>query len=94
MNTPRRTPSSTDVATEANGLLAGLGILTVALFPIALPGLLLFVLAPLVLVAVVGLVLAIPLMLPWWLIRTLMRGRSRRRARRGDRSVGAVPAMC
>jgi type IV secretory pathway TrbD component len=54
MNTPRRTPSSAEVATELNGLLAGLGILTMSLFPIALPGLLLFVVAPLALVAVVG----------------------------------------
>jgi uncharacterized membrane protein YedE/YeeE len=75
-DTPRRTPSSAELATEGNGLLAGLGILTVALFPIALPGLLLFVVAPLLLVAMVGLVL-----LPLWLARTLVRSRSRRRCR-------------
>jgi hypothetical protein len=53
-------------------LLVGLGILTTALFPIALPGLLLFVVAPLMLVAVVGLLLAVPLgvlLLPVWLVR-------------------------
>lgn len=56
--------------------LVGLGILTMALFPFALPGLLLFVVAPLALVAVVGLLLAIPLVLPLGLARIVMRGRS------------------
>jgi hypothetical protein len=59
-------------------LLVGLGILTMALFPFALPGLLLFV-APLALVAVVSLLVAIPLVLPLWAARMLMRRRSRRR---------------
>jgi Flp pilus assembly protein TadB len=95
MNTPRRTPSSAEVATELNGLLAGLGILTMALFPIALPGLLLFVVAPLALVAVVGVLLAIPLVLPVWLARTLMRSRARRRrAQPADGSADAVPSTC
>jgi len=93
MNTPRITPSHAEVGSELTGLLGGLGILTVALFPIALPGLLLFVVAPLLLVAVVGLVLAIPLLVPWALVRALMRNRSRRRARPAERSVDAVPAM-
>jgi len=72
-------PSFAEVATEANGLLGGLGILTFAIFPVALPGLLLFVVAPLALVAVVGLLLAIPVVLPLWLARTVWRSRSRRR---------------
>ena len=54
-------------------VLAGLGILTMALFPFALPGLLLFVAAPLILVAVVGVLLAIPLVVPLWLFRMLRR---------------------
>jgi membrane protein implicated in regulation of membrane protease activity len=70
-------PSSADVAAEANTLSTGLGIITFALFPVAVPGLL-FVVAPLALVAVVGLVLAIPLVLPLWLVRTVRRSRSRR----------------
>jgi membrane protein implicated in regulation of membrane protease activity len=95
MNTPRRTPPSADVATEVNGLLAGLGIITAALFPIALPGLLLFVVAPLALVAVVGVLLAIPLVLPVWLVRTLIRSRSRRRRpRAANGSTDTVPALC
>jgi hypothetical protein len=60
-------------------LLVGLGILTTALFPVALPGLLLFVVAPLALVAAAGLVLAIPLVLPLGLALALARGRRRRR---------------
>ncbi len=73
-------PSSAEVATEVNGLSAGLGILTFAIFPVALPGLLLFVVAPLALVAGVGLLLAIPFVLPLWLARTVRRSRSRRRS--------------
>jgi hypothetical protein len=73
-------------------VLAGLGILTMALFPIALPGLLLFVVAPLILVVVVGVPLAIPLVVPIWLLRTLKRSRSRRRARPPEGSASAVPA--
>jgi hypothetical protein len=65
-------------------VLAGLGILTMALFPIALPGLLLFVVAPLALVAVVGLLVAIPFVLPMWLARIVIRSRSRRRRAAGQ----------
>ena len=63
-------------------LLAGLGILTVALFPLALPGLLLFVVAPLLLLLAVGGLLAIPLVVPLLLVRTVGRLRPRRRERR------------
>jgi hypothetical protein len=73
-------------------LLVGLGILTMALVPLALPGLL-FVVAPLVLVVAVGALLALPLVLPLWLLQTLRRGRSHRRARPADGSaaVGEIP---
>jgi hypothetical protein len=74
-------------------VLVGLGVLTMALFPFAVPGLLLFVVAPLILVVVVGVLLAIPLVLPLWLIRTLVRSRSRRRARAADGSASVVPSM-
>jgi hypothetical protein len=63
-------------------MLVGLGILTMVLFPFALPGLLLFV-APLALVAVVGLLVAIPFVLPLWVARIVMRSRSRRRRAAG-----------
>ncbi len=66
-------PSSAEVATEASSVLAGLGILTFALFPVAVPGLLLFVIAPLALVAVLGALLAIPLVLAVWLTRMVVR---------------------
>jgi membrane protein implicated in regulation of membrane protease activity len=79
MNTPPRTPSTTEVATEVNGLLAGLGILTVTLFPFALSALLLVV-APLAVLALAGALLAIPVVVPLWLVRSLRRGRARRRA--------------
>jgi hypothetical protein len=81
MHARRPASSAADLATEVNGLLVGLGIVTMALFPIALPGLLLFVVAPLALVAVAGLLLAIPLVLPLWLARVLVRSRSRRHVR-------------
>jgi hypothetical protein len=73
--------------------LVGLGILTMALFPFALPGLLLFVVAPLALVAVVGLLLAIPLVLPLGLARIVMRGRSRRRRAAGHGREAVTPHM-
>jgi len=73
--------------------LVGLGILTMALFPFALPGLLLFVVAPLALVAVVGLLLAIPLVLPLGLARIVMRGRSRRRRAAAHGLEAGTPHM-
>jgi hypothetical protein len=85
MHTPRAASSSADVATELGGLSAGLGILTIQIFPFALP-LLVLVVAPLALLAVAGLLLAIPFVLPVWLARTVLRGRSRRR------DAGLVPA--
>jgi membrane protein implicated in regulation of membrane protease activity len=83
MDTSRSTSSTTEIATEVSGLLAGLGILTTALFPFALPGLLLA--APLALVAVAGLLLAIPVVLPVWLVRVVRR----RLARAKD--LGSTP---
>jgi hypothetical protein len=79
MNTPRSTPSTTEAVTEVNGLLAGLGILTVTLFPLALPGVLLVV-APLAVLVLAGALLAIPVVVPLWLFRRVRRGRARRRA--------------
>ena len=76
MNTPRRTPSTTEVATEVNGLLAGLGILTVTLFPFALPAVLLVV-APLAVLALAGALLAIPVVVPLWLLRRVKAAVSR-----------------
>jgi hypothetical protein len=80
MHAPRAAPSSADVGMEVTSLSAGLGILTFAIFPLALPGLLLFVVAPLALVAVPGLLLAGLFVLPLWLTRIVLRSRSRRRS--------------
>jgi hypothetical protein len=76
-------PSSAEVATEVTGLFAGLGILTMALFPFALPGLLLalplaLLVAPLALIAVPVLLLVGILVLPLRLARVVLRSRSRR----------------
>ena len=66
--------SSADVAVEVSSLSVGLGILTMALFPFALPALVL--LAPLALVPVAGTLLAAPILLPLWLAGNVRRGSS------------------
>jgi Flp pilus assembly protein TadB len=85
MATPRSTPTPADAAAEVASLSAGLGIITMALFPFALPGILLFVVLPLILLAaplvVLGAVL-VPLVL---LARVVMRAVSRRRGARKPR---------
>jgi hypothetical protein len=63
MHAHRAAPSPADVAAKANTLLAGLAVLKMAPFPLALAGLLLCIVAPLALVAVVGVLLATPLVL-------------------------------
>lgn len=80
MHSKRAGPSPGAVATEATTLLAGLGILMIQVVPLALPGLLLFVIAPLGLVVLVGVVLAAPFVLPVWLGRIVLRSRARHRS--------------
>ncbi len=70
MHTPRTQPSPADVAMEVTSLSAGLGIVTIPLFPFALPGLLLVV-GPLVPVALAAVLLAMPVVVPVWLVRTI-----------------------
>jgi nitrate/nitrite transporter NarK len=73
-------PSATDLAGEAGGLLGGLGLITIALFPFAVPVLIL-VIGPLAVLALAGLVLALPILVPVWLFRVLrsrLRGRPQR----------------
>jgi membrane protein implicated in regulation of membrane protease activity len=74
---------------EVASLSAGVGILTLPLFPFALPALVL-VLGPLLPLAIAGALLAIPFVLPIWLVRAL-RARSRRRSRltRGGATAAA-----
>jgi hypothetical protein len=89
-------PSPADVAAEAGGLIAGLGIVTMQLFPWALPCLIL-VIGPLAVLALAGLVLALPILVPLWLFRFLrsrLRGRpelqpARRQARSRSATQGA-----
>jgi Flp pilus assembly protein TadB len=75
------TTSPADLAAEANGLLTGLGVLTIQLFPFSLP-LLVLVIGPLALLAVPLVLLAGLVILPVWLVRLVLRSRSRRASRR------------
>ena len=79
MSNDRRNPSVSDVALEVANASVGLGILTFALLPLSLGGLLLFViapvallLAPLVLIALLAALLASPFVLLYRLTRMLM----------------------
>jgi hypothetical protein len=67
-----------DVADQVNALSAGLGIITVQLFPLALP-LLLLCIAPLLPLIVVGLLLAVIFYLPLRLVRYVTRKLTGRR---------------
>jgi hypothetical protein len=78
------TPSAADLADRVGALSAGLGILTVPLFPLALP-LILLTIAPLAVLAVAGLLLALPILLPLWLARRVMAALGRRRGRPSPR---------
>jgi hypothetical protein len=77
-----KTPSSTDVALEVTNLAGGLGLLTLALFPLSIPGLLLFIVGPLVLLGGLGLLVALPVLGPLGLVLALRRRQRRRRSRR------------
>jgi hypothetical protein len=81
MNARNQAPSPPEVATEAGGLLVGLGIITMALSPFALPGLVLALpliipVIPLALVAGALWLLARLVVLPFRLARSLVRSRS------------------
>ena len=58
-------------------------------FPLALPGLLLFVILPLALVAIPAALLVAPIAVPVWLVRRGRRARDRRR-RSGARPADPV----
>ena len=72
-------PTPTDVASELGAWGVGLGILTMMLFPFAIP-LLVLVIAPIALIALAGLLVAAPFILAFWLVRMLVRTRSHGRA--------------
>lgn len=86
MNRQHSTPSFADVAGELMGLAAGGGILTTALFPFALP-LLLLVVVPLAVLPVVAAVLVTPVVLVVRLARRV--GPSLRVRRHRARAHGA-----
>jgi hypothetical protein len=65
-------PDPIDLAAEAGALGTALSTLTIQLFPFALP-LLILVIGPLVLLGLVGLVIALPIILPLWLGRRAFR---------------------
>jgi membrane protein implicated in regulation of membrane protease activity len=88
MDASHTTPSATDVAAEVGSLSTGLGILTFTFFPFALP-LLILTFGPLLPLAVAGLLLAAPFVLPVWLWRLARRRRSRARGAT-DRVAGAA----
>lgn len=81
MDAPRAQLSTSDVALEAGGWMVGLGIITMTLFPFALPGLLLALLLvlpalPLVLVALLIWLLARVILLPLRFLRSRSSSRS------------------
>jgi hypothetical protein len=84
MDTYSESPSAADIAGEAGGLIVGLTTLTIQIFPFALP-LLILVIGPLAVLALAGLVLALPILLPLWLGRLALRAL---RSRREPRPVG------
>jgi hypothetical protein len=83
MDAHSESPSPADLASEAGGLIVGLTTLTIQIFPFALP-LLILVIAPLAVLALAGLVLALPILLPLWLGRLALRAL---RVRREPRPV-------
>jgi hypothetical protein len=81
MHPPRPAPSLSDVGAEVMSLSAVLGVVTLAIAPFALPGLLLALalVAPLALLAVPALLLVGLIALPLRLIRIVRRSRARHR---------------
>jgi hypothetical protein len=86
------TSSADHVISEAGGFLAALGALTMALFPLAIPGIALVAVAvvPLVLLALVVAVLAAVVAAPVMAVAALRRYA---RGRRGGAGFGAASAQ-
>jgi hypothetical protein len=76
MPSPHPTESLAEGLSELADLAAGLGILLLPLFPLALPVMAL-VLGPLILIGLVAALLALPLVPPFLLARALLRRRGR-----------------
>ena len=85
--TAHQTPAPSDVGMEVGNLLGGLGILTIQAMPLALPGLVL--LLPLVLpLLVIGL-----LVLPLWLVGRAVRALARRLPRGQEPARRSVASL-
>jgi hypothetical protein len=82
------TPSLADIAGVAGALVVGLTTLTIQIFPFALP-LLILVIGPLAVLALAGLLLALPILVPLWLARKLLAVLRERR----QRSAAVAPAL-
>jgi hypothetical protein len=96
MNARHEAPSGADLAAEASGLAVGLGIITMTLSPLALPGLLLALplvlpLVPLVLAGGAVYLLARALLLPVRLARRAWRARSARSERPPNQGTPRQP---
>jgi membrane protein implicated in regulation of membrane protease activity len=78
MDTHSESPSPADLAGEAGMLVVGLTTLTIQIFPFALP-LIVLTIAPLAVLALAGLVLALPVVVPVWLGRRAVRALRRER---------------
>jgi hypothetical protein len=88
MDAHSESPSPADLAGEAGMLVVGLTTLTIQIFPFALP-LLILVIGPIAVLALAGVLLALPILVPLWLARKLL-SVLRERRRRG---AAVAPAM-
>jgi hypothetical protein len=98
MDQHSETPSAAELAGVLGAFVAGLTTLTIQLFPFALP-LLILVIAPLAVLALAGLLLALPIVLALWLGRRVvlaLRSPSLRAegtsGARGPRPIGHPPS--
>jgi membrane protein implicated in regulation of membrane protease activity len=78
MDENSESPSVVELASVVGGFVAGITTITIQLFPFALP-LLALVIAPLVVLALAGLLLALPVVVPLWLGRLAWRALRRER---------------
>jgi membrane protein implicated in regulation of membrane protease activity len=77
MDERSKAPSTVDLAGDVGVLSTGLAILTIQLFPFAMP-LIVLVIGPLAVLALAGLLLALPILLPLWLARRALSALRRR----------------
>jgi hypothetical protein len=90
MSSHHMTASPYDFADEIAGWGAGLGIITFVLFPLAVPflALIAILVAPL---ALIGVLAAVIVALPAWLVRWVLGGRARRRTAADSLRAAGAP---